>query len=211
MRRRCAASALALLLAASACGAPRPRTTPDTTASELVALLPDPDTGIVGRARVSNSAGAVDLTEARASTVVSGRKTGPAAIVVLSDADANRDFGGVLASLPPAPQHFTVNFEFDSDEPTTEGRALLPQILSSVKGRPFPEVLVIGHTDTVGTRASNIALGMRRAELIRRLLIETGLDAALIEVVSHGEADLLVPTADEVSEPRNRRVEITVR
>jgi outer membrane protein OmpA-like peptidoglycan-associated protein len=32
-----------------------------------------------------------------------------------------------------------------------------------------------------------------------------------VEVTSHGEADLLVPTADETFEPRNRRVEISVR
>ena len=204
------APVLALLLEVAAC-TPRPQTTPDVTGPELVALLPDPDTGVVGRARVSNGAGAVDLSGARASTVVAGKKTAPATVVALSEADATRYFGDVLASLPPAPQHFTVNFEFDSDEPTVEGRALLPQILSSVKGHPFPEVLVIGHTDTIGTRTSNIALGMRRAELIRRMLIEAGLDQMLIEIASHGEADLLVPTADEVAEPRNRRVEITVR
>jgi outer membrane protein OmpA-like peptidoglycan-associated protein len=47
--------------------------------------------------------------------------------------------------------------------------------------------------------------------MIRKQLIDIGLDPTLIEIVSHGEADLLVPTADDVPEPRNRRVEITVR
>ena len=207
---RRAAPAFALVLAVTAC-AHRPRTAPDATGPVVVALLADPDTGHVGRALVSNGAGTVELSEARASTVVLGRKTAPAAPVTLNDDDASRLFGGVLASLPPAPQHFVVNFEFDSDEPTAESRALLPQILSVVKNRPFPEVLVIGHTDTVGTRSSNITLGMKRAELIKKLLIDTGLETMLIEIVSHGEADLLVPTGDEVPEPRNRRVEITVR
>jgi outer membrane protein OmpA-like peptidoglycan-associated protein len=210
MTSRRVAPALALVVAAAAC-AHRPRTTPDATGPEVIALLPDPDTGHVGRAVVSNRAGAVELAEARASTVVLGKTTAPAPAVRLSDADADRLFGSVLASLPPAPQHFIVNFEFDSDEPTATSRAMLPEILSVVKGRPFPEVLVIGHTDTVGTRASNIVLGMRRAELLRKLLVEAGLDSSLIEIVSHGEADLLVPTGDEVAEPRNRRVEITVR
>jgi outer membrane protein OmpA-like peptidoglycan-associated protein len=210
MSARRIAPALTLFLAASAC-APRLRTTPDSTAPEVVALLPDPDSGLVGRARASTSKGTVELSEARASTRVVGRKVAPTAPVALSEADAGRLFGDVLASLPPAPQHFTVNFEFDSDEPTADSRAQLPQILSVVKGRPFPEVSVVGHTDTIGTRTSNIMLGMRRAELIRKLLIEAGLDASLIEIASHGEADLLVPTADEVAEPRNRRVEITVR
>ena len=204
------APVLGLIVTATAC-AHRPRTTPDAFGPEVIALLPDPDTGHVGRAQVTNSAGTVELASTRASTVVLGRKTAPAAPVSLNEDDATRLFSGVLASLPPAPQHFIVNFEFDSDEPTAESRAMLPQILSVVKSRPFPEVLVIGHTDTVGTRTSNITLGMRRAELIRKLLIETGLENMLIEIVSHGEADLLVPTADEVPEPRNRRVEITVR
>jgi outer membrane protein OmpA-like peptidoglycan-associated protein len=207
---RRAAPAFALILAVTAC-AHRPNTTPEATGPVIVALLPDPDTGHVGRAQVSNGAGTVELSTARASTVVLGKRTAPAAPVSLNDDDANRLFSGVLASLPPAPQHFIVNFEFDSDEPTAESRAMLPQILAVVKGRPFPEVLVIGHTDTVGTRASNITLGMRRAELIRKMLIETGLETMLIEIASHGEADLLVPTGDEVPEPRNRRVEITVR
>jgi outer membrane protein OmpA-like peptidoglycan-associated protein len=210
MNSRRVAPALALVVAATAC-AHRPRTSPDATGPEVIALLADPDSGHVGRAQVSNRAGTVELAEARASTVVLGRTTAPAAVITLSDDDAVRMFSGVLASLPPAPQHFIVNFEFDSDEPTAEGRALLPQILSVVKNRPYPEVSVIGHTDTIGSRASNIGLGMRRAALLRKLLVEVGLDPSLIEIVSHGEADLLVPTGDEVAEPRNRRVEITVR
>ena len=65
--------------------------------------------------------------------------------------------------------------------------------------------------DTVGTPASNITLGMKRAEMIRKQLIDIGLDPTLVETVSHGEADLLIRTADEIPEPRNRRVEISVR
>ena len=75
----------------------------------------------------------------------------------------------------------------------------------------FPDVTVVGHTDTTGDRAANFQLGLDRAMRVRRLLVEAGLDASLIEVISHGETDLLVPTPDETSEPRNRRVEIAVR
>jgi outer membrane protein OmpA-like peptidoglycan-associated protein len=63
----------------------------------------------------------------------------------------------------------------------------------------------------MGTAASNIELGLRRANAIRSVLIDAGVDAALIEATSHGEADLLVKTTDEVPEPRNRRVNITVK
>ena len=200
---------VALALASTAC-AHRARTIPEGRGRTLVALLPDPDSGVVGRGIVSGLAGSVELAEARASTVVSG-KGAPTPVKALSEADAAQLFNDVLSALPSAPEHFVLNFQFDSDELTPESKALLPQVLNAVKGHPVPEVQVIGHTDTVGTSASNITLGMKRAEMIRKQLIDIGLDPTLMEIVSHGEADLLIKTADEVPEPRNRRVEISVR
>jgi outer membrane protein OmpA-like peptidoglycan-associated protein len=46
---------------------------------------------------------------------------------------------------------------------------------------------------------------------VRTLLAGAGVDSSLIDVSSHGESDLRVSTADDVLEPRNRRVEISVR
>jgi peptidoglycan-associated lipoprotein len=80
-----------------------------------------------------------------------------------------------------------------------------------VRLRPAPDVSVIGHTDTTGEADPNVALGMRRATLIRDLLVKTGLDPGQVDVASHGEADLLVPTPDNTEEAKNRRVEVIVR
>ena len=200
---------VALAATAAAC-AHRSVTIPEGRGRTLVALLPDPDSGAVGRAVASSLAGSVELTEARASTVIAG-KAAPTPARTLSEADAAELFGEVLSALPSAPEHFVLNFQFDSDELTPESKALLPQVLKAVKGHPVPEVQVIGHTDTVGTSASNITLGLKRAEMIRKQLVDIGLDPTLIETVSHGEADLLIKTPDDVPEPRNRRVEISVR
>ncbi len=120
-------------------------------------------------------------------------------------------FGDALAALPPAPKSFTLYFQFDSDELTPDARALLPEILRIVKERPVPDVVAIGHTDTTGSAASNYQLGLRRAARVRDLLVEAGLDAALIAVTSAGEGEPLIRTPDETPEPRNRRVEIAVR
>jgi outer membrane protein OmpA-like peptidoglycan-associated protein len=84
-------------------------------------------------------------------------------------------------------------------------------VIDAVRGRVAPDVSVIGHTDTIGTQQRNAALGLERAVLIRDLLLQTGLDRSVVEAVSHGESELLVPTADNVVEARNRRVEVTVR
>lgn len=173
-------------------------------------LLPDSDTGVTGRAFVTNKVGTTDLDATRDSSTASP-STAPTAVTTMSEEEVQRVFGETLSALPPAPIHFTLYFKFESDELTDESRALLPEILKTVKERSIPEVLVVGHTDTMGTPRANIDLGLTRATTVRNLLIQVGLDATLIEVRSHGESDLLVKTSDETAEPRNRRVEISVR
>jgi outer membrane protein OmpA-like peptidoglycan-associated protein len=127
----------------------------------------------------------------------------------MSEEEVQRVFGDTIAALPPAPVHFTLNFLFESDELTDESRALLPEILQTVRQRAFPEVLVIGHTDTMGTPQANLQLGMTRATAVFRILIQVGFDPATIEVRSHGESDPLVKTPDQTPKrnavPRFRR------
>ncbi|MGG5887774.1 OmpA family protein [Falsiroseomonas sp. HC035] len=68
---------------------------------------------------------------------------------------------------------------------------------------------VEGHTDTVGPEAMNQALSERRAAAVRDFLMQRhGVAAQRIEAAGLGEAQLLVPTPDEVAEPRNRRVQV---
>jgi outer membrane protein OmpA-like peptidoglycan-associated protein len=192
----------------SACG-PRRVETPEPPDQTLTVLLPDPGSGTVGRASVSNSAGNTDLAEARASTTtISNQPPGP--VVIMSEEDVQRLFGEALAALPPAPQSFTLFFAFNSDELTPESRVLMADILQAVKTRPAPDVIAVGHTDTTGSTASNFALGLKRALMVRSLLMEAGLEVS-VEVTTLGESDLLVLTADEVAEPRNRRVEVVIR
>ena len=175
----------------------------------LVVLLPDTDDGNVGRVVVSNPAGSTELATAYASTRVT--MTQAPQIRMLSESDVKRRFGDVIATLPPPPQHFTLPFQFDSEELTDEGRRLVQEVLKAVKGYPVPDIVVTGHTDTTGNAQTNEELGLRRANVVRSMLVQTGLSTLMIDVRSHGEAELLVPTGDNVSEPRNRRVEVTVR
>jgi outer membrane protein OmpA-like peptidoglycan-associated protein len=204
-------AALVVWLAAfvTGCG-PKTVKAPEHRGESLTVLLPDSDTKTVGRASVSNAAGRADLRAERESTVaVLGQA--PSAATVLDESEVQRIFGETLSALPPAPTHFMLFYKFNSDELTDESRALVPRILQSVKDRPVPDVLIIGHTDTTGTATSNYTLGLRRATAVRTMLIDAGLGSSFVAATSHGEADLLIQTADSVDEPRNRRVEITVR
>jgi outer membrane protein OmpA-like peptidoglycan-associated protein len=185
------------------------REEPQRPRQDLAALLPDSD-GTVGRARVSNTMGSVDLTDARAATRISPDQP-PSSVVVLSEDDVQREFGEALAALPPAPQTFTLYYEFESDDLTPESKALLGRTLQAVKERPVPDVLVVGHTDTTGAPGPNFQLALRRANAVRGLLLTAGLPDNAVAVASHGESQLLVPTPDDTYEPRNRRVLITVR
>jgi len=197
---------------ASACVPKRARTPqPASTAAstDLVVLLPDPGTTTAGRAIVSNPYGRLELAEAGAAARIS-HGSAPES-TTLDEEEIQRLFGDALASLPPAPQHFVLYFRFDSEELTDESRRLVQDVLTVVKQRSDPEVVAIGHTDTTGDPGSNFTLGLDRANRVRTLLVGAGVDASLIEVSSLGESDLRVRTADNVLEPRNRRVEISVR
>ena len=204
---------LAVLLApvvalTSGCG-PKRVPAPARPAPAIVVLLPDPD-GKTGKARVQNEFGSTDLTtERQAASAASDRR--PGAARTMTDAEVKRVFGSALSALPQPARYFTVYFQFESDQLTEQSRALLPQILKAVKERTMPEVTVVGHTDTTGTPRANIELGLKRASTVRSILVKAGLDASLIEVTSHGEADLLMRTPDGTPELHNRRVEISVR
>lgn len=194
-----------------ACGPKQVASTPvRTTGETLVILLTDSDTRTTGRASLFNKYGSADLEGARDSaTATPTRRPGP--VVKISEQEVQRVFGAALAALPLPPVHFTLYFRFESNELTDESKALVPEILNLVKQRAVPEVMVVGHTDTMGVPRANIALGLNRGTTVRNLLVNAGLDASTVELTSHGESNLLIHTPDETPEPRNRRVEISVR
>jgi outer membrane protein OmpA-like peptidoglycan-associated protein len=176
---------------------------------DLIVLLRDGD-GAVGGVAVSNELGTTDLGTPGASTQVSVSQP-PSPSAPMTDDEIQRIFGEALSSLPPPPHRFTLHFRFESEELTAESRARVLEIVAAVQNYPAAEVMVIGHTDTTGASFRNFELGLRRAESVRDILIAASVHASSIDVTSHGEADPVVRTRDEVVEPRNRRVDITVR
>ena len=94
---------------------------------------------------------------------------------------------------------------------TTESRALLSTIVERLRARRAADLSVVGHTDTQGQPEANEALGLQRATSVAQQLRQLGVGDAPITVESHGPRNLLVPTPDQTAEPRNRRVEVTLR
>ena len=129
----------------------------------------------------------------------------------LSQEQVEQDFGKTISALPLKPAAFVVYFVSGTDELTQESKAKLDQVLAEIRARPAPDVLLIGHTDTVGSMESNDVLSRQRAEKVREILVRAGIKPDRIETTGRGKRDLLVPTPDNVEELRNRGVEINVR
>jgi outer membrane protein OmpA-like peptidoglycan-associated protein len=178
-------------------------------ARDKVVLLPDAD-GRVGQVVVATPAGA-ETTLDRAYATADVMSDGKIRAGAETREAIERRYADALAARPPAPVSFYVFFVFDKDELTPESIAQFDRIKQELAARPAPEILVIGHTDRVGSRDYNDALSLKRAETVRAALVAAGIDGRQIEVAGRGEREPAVATADEVDEPRNRRVEITVR
>ncbi len=175
---------------------------------ELVVVLPGPN-GRVGTVVVERGGETVVLNQAYASSrIVSGSV--PQA-QRLTESDVRREFGSLLAVLPGRPKSFLLYFLEGKDEFTPESQVELERMLSELRQRGAPDVVVIGHTDRVGSLQSNDLLSLQRAERVRMELVKLGIAESRIQIAGRGEREPLVPTADEVPEPRNRRVEISVR
>jgi outer membrane protein OmpA-like peptidoglycan-associated protein len=128
-----------------------------------------------------------------------------------SPEEVKERFAQALGAQPPRPSSYVLYFEAGGNVLTPESQAALDGIRKEIAERPASEVMVIGHTDRVGSVEANDRLSKKRAEGLRDLLIESGVAADKLEAVGRGERDPLVPTDDEVDEPKNRRVEISVR
>jgi outer membrane protein OmpA-like peptidoglycan-associated protein len=99
----------------------------------------------------------------------------------------------------------------DSTELTAESKSHIPEVLSLINKREFYEISIIGHTDTTGSDEYNMRLSSARAESVRETLLSGGLRSDRIELRYHGKRDPIIPTGDNVREPRNRRVEVIVK
>lgn len=120
-------------------------------------------------------------------------------------------YGQLLSVQPAAEQRFTLLFMPGGAQLTPESSAALADVLARATERPGGEVIIIGHTDRVGSVQSNDTLSLQRAQAVRQLVIDRGFDPNRVEAVGRGEREPVVQTADEVEEPKNRRAEIVVR
>ncbi len=173
-------------------------------------LLPE-DEGETGQVVLQTSKGEVALDEAYSYAEIAGRQMRPLEAKQMEPDEFQRKWGKLAEQEPIRPQSFILNFLSGSIELTEDSITRLPEVIAAMQQDDPVEVNIIGHSDAVGDEEYNYRLSLERAKIVHDLLIAQAPWLTRVFVQSHGENDPLVPTADNVAEPRNRRVEILIR
>ncbi|MDB5366797.1 MAG: hypothetical protein JWM77_2724 [Rhodospirillales bacterium] len=115
------------------------------------------------------------------------------------------------AARVEAPRSYLVFFDFDRSDLTPEASNIVRTAADNAKSGNVTRIEVTGHADRSGSDQYNLRLSQRRAQTVQAELVRDGIPADQISVQAKGESQPLVPTADGVREPQNRRVEIVYR
>lgn len=176
-----------------------------------VVLLPEPD-GTVGRVTVSGQDGSRRVLGKAFESASVGKPGEVVRDLGIMDGDrVEKIFGRALAAQPEMVKVFLLYFQSGKTLLTPKSEALIDDILNTIRQRNSRDISVVGHTDRVGDADKNDELAKKRSGFTARILMDKGVDPDLIEITSHGETNPIVPTPDEVAEPRNRRVEVMIR
>ena len=127
----------------------------------------------------------------------------------------------VAAAAPPPPppppppaaelaRSYIVFFDWNSSAITSEAATIISEAAGAAKKLAVTRIDLTGHADRSGTPAYNQKLSENRGVAVKNALVQLGIPATDISVVAKGETSPLVPTADGVREPQNRRVEIVL-
>ncbi len=114
------------------------------------------------------------------------------------------------ANLKAVESSHSIFFGFDLAKLSMRGEAVINEVADLVKKMSDYSIDIEGYTDTAGPSDYNLNLSQARADNVANTLIESGVNQSLINAKGYGESNLLVTTADDVSEQKNRRVEIKV-
>ncbi len=134
---------------------------------------------------------------------------GPTFCISPEDARALLD-EALAACAPPGPKNFIVYFGFDKTNLTDAAIATIDEVVAAVNAMGTSALSVVGHADTVGSVEYNQGLSERRANRVASALAERGVPSGAMTLAGRSELEPAVQTGDNVREPLNRRVEITL-
>lgn len=160
---------------------------------------------------VTTEAGTANLDTPYTQTSITAPDVKPETVKRVDEAEIRKKYAQTLDALPLLPVTLLFYFEEGSVQLTSESKAQTAALIDLIKAREPCIIDIIGHTDTEGTAEANDDLALKRAQMVKSFLAEQNVEMKEVSVASYGEGDLLIPTGDGVAEPRNRRVEVSVR
>jgi len=178
-----------------------------TLPPNVVVLVPD-EGGTVGKIAVMAHGTQEQLSEPYAAL---GTGVGDQKAFVTDRPTVEAAFAGALGSKPRPPDVHTIYFIVGQADIDPGSAAALTAAVAAALGTPNLDIGVVGHADATGDETENQALSLRRATLVRDELVKGGVKSAVIEISYHGSNNPAVKTPPGVPEPRNRRVEVTIR
>ena len=129
----------------------------------------------------------------------------------ITPADARALLDEALAACGiVGPKNFIVYFGFDKSNLTDAARATVDEVVAAVNAMGTTALSLVGHADTVASVAYNQGLSEARARRVSDALTARGVPAGAMTLAGRSENDLAVATGDNVREPLNRRVTITL-
>ena len=164
---------------------------------------------IIGAATGSTARGAIiGAVVGGAAGAIIGHKMDKQAeelVKVLPDAQVTRVGEGIAVTFDSG-----ILFPFNSDQLQQTGQENLRRLADSLKGNPDTEILLVGHTDSVGTDTYNEDLSVRRARMAASYLGGQGVAQGRLHTVGRGEMEPIASNDDDAGRSRNRRVEIAI-
>ena len=175
-----------------------------------VILLPD-ENETVGTVIVETAKASKVVDQPYHSLSVTGSTERSMSASTLEKEEVLERYGASLKALPQAAASYIFYFTTGTSTLTDTSVRDLDILVGELQARQPPIVLnIIGHTDATGSKEFNLKLSLERARAVEKVLMDSGIDIDTMRIQSFGEKDPLVPTADGVPEPKNRRVEVMV-
>ncbi|HCY84350.1 MAG TPA: peptidoglycan-associated lipoprotein Pal [Desulfobacteraceae bacterium] len=122
-----------------------------------------------------------------------------------------REKAAKIAAAKNRFENQNIHFEFDSAELNAMAKMLLKEKAEWLNANPMAKVTIEGHCDERGTTDYNLALGERRARAAKNYLVDLGVSAARLTMISFGEEKPLDPGMTEEAYRKNRRAQFVIK
>jgi outer membrane protein OmpA-like peptidoglycan-associated protein len=160
---------------------------------------------------VSTNKGSTRLNKIGTFVQLNDKNQLPSKAKSMSKSEINSRYATLFKIAPKRARTYIVYFKANSTELTEASKKILDEALKTIQQRSPCMVDVIGHTDTVGSNQTNAKVSLKRANYVKSMIEARKTKVLSLVAKGYGEEDLQMKTANNVSEAKNRNVEIFIK